>query len=73
MEENGGGSRRREPLLVAAEEEVAKGSWKLNLKEFRLPSQTDDHQPKQSFTLQSLLCKPSEAILSFFRFCCLLC
>ncbi|QCD96198.1 metal tolerance protein 10-like [Vigna unguiculata] len=58
MEENGGGSRRREPLLVAAEEEVAKGSWKLNLKEFRLPSQTDDHQPKQSFTLQSLLCKP---------------
>ncbi|WVY99593.1 hypothetical protein V8G54_025663 [Vigna mungo] len=58
MEESGGGPRPREPLLVAAEEDVAKASWRLNLKEFRLPSQIDDHQHKRCFTFQSLLCKP---------------
>ncbi|XP_047155741.1 metal tolerance protein 10-like [Vigna umbellata] len=64
MEESGGGPRPREPLLEASEEEVAKASWRLNLKEFRLPSQIDDHQHKPCFTFQSLLCKPSETILS---------
>ncbi|ESW21185.1 hypothetical protein PHAVU_005G049300 [Phaseolus vulgaris] len=58
MEETGGTPRRREPLLTAAEGEVAKASWRLNLNEFRLPSQTDDHQRKRPFTFHSLLRKP---------------
>ncbi|KAH1237422.1 Metal tolerance protein 10 [Glycine max] len=58
MAESGGGNRRREPLLVSPEEEAAKASWRLNVKEFRLPSQTNDHQNQRSFTFHGLLRKP---------------
>ncbi|CAJ1958199.1 unnamed protein product [Sphenostylis stenocarpa] len=58
MAESGGGPRRREPLLASDEEEVAKASWRLNVNEFRLPSQTDDVQHKRPFTFRGLLRKP---------------
>ncbi|RDX58029.1 Metal tolerance protein 10, partial [Mucuna pruriens] len=58
MAESGGEQQRSEPLLVLPEEEVAKASWRLNVKEFRLPTQTHDHQHHRSFTFLGLLCKP---------------
>lgn len=44
MAESGGGPRQREPLLVSPKEEVAKAWWRLNVKEFHLPNQTNDNQ-----------------------------
>ncbi|KAL2331006.1 hypothetical protein Fmac_018587 [Flemingia macrophylla] len=58
MAESDSGHRRREPLLESPEEEAGKASWRLNLKEFRLPSQTNDHQHHRSFTFHGLLRKP---------------
>ncbi|XP_027340185.1 metal tolerance protein 10-like isoform X2 [Abrus precatorius] len=58
MSESGGGNRRREPLLSSPEEEAANSSWRLNVKEFRLPTQTNDHQHNSSFTFRGLLRKP---------------
>jgi len=72
MEETDGIPRRREPFLASEEGEVAKASWRLNLNEFRLPSQTDNHQHKRPFTFRSILRKPSETFLSSFFFSVLL-
>ncbi|KAK7401606.1 hypothetical protein VNO78_13220 [Psophocarpus tetragonolobus] len=58
MAESGGGYRRREPLLASPEEEVAEASWRLNVKQFRLPTQTHDHHRYRSFTFCGLFCKP---------------
>lgn len=75
-----GDSIRSEPLL---EDEVSNGSWRLNVKEFHLPSQNvvDLENKKSKFSFNGLLRKPSESFLNlcskvyvfFFFFCVLNC
>ncbi|CAI8587500.1 unnamed protein product [Vicia faba] len=49
---------RTEPLL---DQDAVNGSWKLNVKEFHLPSQNvADHQKKSSFSFNGLLRKPKK-------------
>ena len=56
------GSIRSEPLL---EDEVSNGSWRLNVKEFHLPSQNVvDQEKKSKFSFNGLLRKPSESFLN---------
>jgi hypothetical protein len=65
MAESGGG--RSEPFI---DQEVANGSWRLNVKEFHLPTQNNvvDHQNKSSFSFNGLLRKPSESFLNVLKF-----
>jgi len=60
-------SIRSEPLL---EDEVSNGSWRLNVKEFHIPSQNVvDHENKKSkFSFNGLLRKPSESFLNVLKF-----
>lgn len=58
---------RTEPLL---DQDAANGSWRLNIKEFHLPTQNvADHQNKSSFSFNGLLRKPSESFLKFPKVC----
>ncbi|XP_061336716.1 metal tolerance protein 10-like [Gastrolobium bilobum] len=58
MADIGGIHVRREPLLVSPEEEAANSSWRLNVKEFHLPSRSNENQHNRFFNFHRLLRKP---------------
>jgi hypothetical protein len=61
MDESGGIDIIRDEPLV--EEEATNASWRLNVKEFHLPTQNVvHHQNKSSFSFNALLRKPSESL-----------
>ncbi|KAH1077408.1 hypothetical protein GYH30_052773 [Glycine max] len=54
--------------MVSSEEEIAKASWRLNVKEFCLPSQKNDHQNHRSFTSVTFFVNPVRHSFFFFSF-----